>query len=200
MRAIENVLIYLTIGLLGIYLFFGFLFDVYLILTFGLIIYLFRFINYYKLKTLVKKADIISIPIRSKSGMSSFFSILSIILIIGSFVFLDYFNVIKLRTFSGIDKFVILFLFPIINIISYIMFSDLSDKYFITENGLISGFRFNNHITWTNIDQVVVDNDKAIIRLQKDNKVLLKMKIETKYFIDNIESITKELNIKINVA
>jgi hypothetical protein len=200
MRAIENVLIYLTMGLLGIYLMVGFPFDIYLIMTFGLIIYFFRFLNYNKLKAEIKQADIVSIPIKNNSGISSFLSILAILLIIGFFVSLDYLSVIKLRTFTGIDTFVILFLFPIINIISYIKFSDLSNKYFIAANGIIGGFRFNDCISWASIDRIVVDNDKAVIRLQKDNKVLLKMKIQKKYFTDNIDIITKELNTKINVA
>jgi hypothetical protein len=113
---------------------------------------------------------------------------------------LSFTDFIKLREFTGIDKLVFLFIFPILSIVSYIYFSDLSDCYLITDSALINGLRYNDRIQWSRVSDFEVDNNRSIVRLKRNDKTILDMKVDKDFFNENLDEIKVELTDRLNVA
>lgn len=186
------------IGLFVLYLNVEFPYGIYFILALFLILYSFQFFNYYKLRTEIKQTEVVEIPKRHIDTPSYVvISILAWALIIGVFAYLISNNIININFINYKNDEVIFFIVFPVGLVSSILFSDYSGKFYITKNGLQSGFKYSDNLLWSKINNIIVDNDKANIRLQNKNKVLLKMKISEKYFAENIEKIMAELKERV---
>lgn len=196
MRQIERTLEYFGIILLIIFLFHQHDLELYLLIVIGITINTFRFINYNKNKKYTKLSEPLIIPMKTSNYfLHDLFIIVVAFGIMGFYYYLGYINIIELRRFNYLGRVVFTIVLPILATVKFIKFSDLSDTYLITNIGIISGFRYNDFTKRVGIDSFVVDKDKAIIKIQKGKRVLLKMKIDRKYFNDNIDKISEELKI-----
>lgn len=200
MRRIESILVYSAMGLILIYLFYRFDWGFYLLIVMGISNYTFMFINYYKLRKEIKLCTPLSIPMRSVSGL---YTVIGIVIGIGFIGLLYYLNdktIVKIPDFTFSDRFVFGFAFPVLSLITYFKFSEVTDRYIITDISIYSGVRYRDCLMLEKISSFTVDNERANINLLGNNKVLNKMKIEKKYFNENIDKIVDELKLRINQA
>jgi hypothetical protein len=199
MKILEKLLIYISLSLVTSYFFVDFPYEIYLILVFGLVIYFLRFRNYRIIKRINDKDNAYKIPQRKNTlynlAINAIFVLFLVLIITLSFT-----DFIKLREFTGIDKLVFLFIFPILSIVSYIYFSDLSDCYLITDSALINGLRYNDRIQWSRVSDFEVDNNRSIVRLKRNDKTILDMKVDKDFFNENLDEIKVELTDRLNVA
>jgi hypothetical protein len=199
MKIIEKLLVYISLSMVASYFFVDFPYEIYLILVFGLIIYFLRFRNYRIIKRINDKDNAYKIPQIKNTlynlAISGIFVLFLVFIIVLSFT-----DLIKLREFTGIDKLVFLFIFPILGLVSSIYFSDLRDCYFITDSALIISLRYNDRILWSRVSDFEVDNNKSIVRLKRGDKTIFEMKVDKVFFKENINEIKIELTNRLNVA
>jgi hypothetical protein len=200
MRQIESILSYSGMLLILIYLFYRLDWELYLLTAIGISSFIFSLRNYNKLKKEIKLHTPLSIPKRSESVIYTVLSLVIGIGFIGLLYYLNYKAIINIPDLTFPEKLILGFAFPVLGLVTYFKFSDVADRYIITNNNIFNGVRYRDCLTLEKIHTFTVDNDKANINLMRSNKILMKMKIEKKYFNDNIDKIIDELKLRINRA
>lgn len=196
MRTIERVLIYFIYVFLITYLIFGLKFGLYLTIISTLLIQIFRLINYNRLKKEIKEYDLVYFPMRKEYLLSVIYLIAFLGLIVGVPLVMKYCFLIKIRPIES-SELLIISIIVLFFTFSNLFSSDLTGKYIIGLNGLVSGLRYSDCIYWSEIDNLVFDDEKAIILVQRRHKTLLKMKIDKDYYCNNINFIKEKMDERI---
>jgi hypothetical protein len=196
-RLVENIILYLISILILIFPIDGFSFVIYFVLIFVFLLFIIRYINFFKIKKGITKDKYYILPRQKHKEFGGYSQIFWSIGIIAFFIVyniaLNYFDLINAKKMTGFSQFIMPILL-IVFLVSYVIFSDLSDNYYIDDIGIIDGYRFNYLLQWTNMTGFQLDKANAEIKLNDNKKGQIRLKIRAEYFNDNIDEI--EIQIK----